>query len=501
MQVSVGARERIEQDWQVTASAYGHLFLNLTGNVVLSAAVLGSSAEQAAQTICGRAVPELEELPPLPLRRRVLNSMRLLRYCLEAPRVVERFDREVDRFEIALLDDSSAMWSEIAVRSWFFDHAMAVHIQSSALSGFLGAIVENMVSARSNASTVAEQAETARLLAGASGVESAVMLEELDALIDLVARQPDGASDFLGAPVAGAVQWLRSTPEVGDGFERFLRDHGHRGYRELCVRDPSWGDDPTPLIQSMQAAVHARLVTGGHRELRVEEIEWSELGRALRRTLPKAHRAIRRREHTKSRLVDVAHRFQVAFRHLGGLMESEGLLPDADLVHFFTTREIPGFIAAPSAAMVAKATARRSVLEYQQVLEFPEISVGLPEPLEPQSADLGDGVLQGRPASRGVIEGAVRVAHTLADAASLEPGEILVTPITDIGWTPYFSLIAGLVTDLGSSVSHGAVIAREYGLPCVVNTRRATYVLRTGDRVRLDGNTGTVTVQMGQRGG
>ena len=93
------------------------------------------------------------------------------------------------------------------------------------------------------------------------------------------------------------------------------------------------------------------------------------------------------------------------------------------------------------------------------------------------------------------------MAHTLADAASLEPGEILVTRITDIGWTPYFSLIAGLVTDLGSSVSHGAVIAREYGLPCVVNTRRATYVLRTGDRVRLDGNTGTVTVQMGQRGG
>jgi phosphohistidine swiveling domain-containing protein len=189
----------------------------------------------------------------------------------------------------------------------------------------------------------------------------------------------------------------------------------------------------------------------------------------------------------------------VAFRHLGSLMESEGLLPDADLVNFLTTREIPGFIASPSDAMVATTIARRNVLEYQQTLEFPETSVGLPEPLEPQSTDLGDGVLQGRPASRGVVEGTVRVAHTLTDAASLEPGEILVTPVTDIGWTPYFSLIAGLVTDLGSSVSHGAVIAREYGLPCVVNTRRGTHVLRTGDRVRLDGDAGTVTLQMGQR--
>lgn len=93
-----------------------------------------------------------------------------------------------------------------------------------------------------------------------------------------------------------------------------------------------------------------------------------------------------------------------------------------------------------------------------------------------------------------MVEGTVRVAHTLAEAASLESGEILVTPITDIGWTPYFNMIGGLVTDLGSSVSHGAVIAREYGLPCVVNARQATKVLKTGDRVRLDGDTGTVTV-------
>ena len=94
----------------------------------------------------------------------------------------------------------------------------------------------------------------------------------------------------------------------------------------------------------------------------------------------------------------------------------------------------------------------------------------------------------------GVVEGVVRVAHTLQEASVLKSGEILVTPITDIGWTPYFSIISGLVTDLGSSVSHGAVIAREYGLPCVVNTRQGTGFLKTGDRVRLDGDLGRVTL-------
>lgn len=494
MQVTVGARDTIDNRWQVTASAYGHLFLNMTGNLVMSAGVLGSSAEQAAQTLCGRVVPELKELPPLPFWRRVVNTGRLLRYCLTAPRVVDQFGEELAAFSIIEQPDSAAMWREIEQKSWFFNHAMAVHIQSSALSGFLCAIVENMVSGKSNESTVTEQAEAVRLLAGATDVESAVMLEQLDELLDDVARHPDAENAFQRAPVQEAAAWLRATPGLKPAFERFLAAHGHRGYRELCMRDPSWCDELTPLIQSMQAAVHARLLTGGHRELKTEAIEWTALSRGLRWILPKAHNAIRRRELTKSQLVETAHRFKLAFRQLGARMTAEGIIPDPDLVCFFSTWELGAFIASPQPESIRQALHRRSALEFQQKFEFPEISVGMPQPLEQQPVAITDGILSGRPASRGLVEGKVRVAHTLAEAAALEPGEILVTPITDIGWTPYFSLIGGLVTDLGSAVSHGAVIAREYGLPCVVNTRQATRFLQTGNRVRLDGDTGSVTL-------
>src|SRR5690606_12995753 len=122
----------------------GHLFLNLSGNVVLSAAVLGSTVEQTAQSLCGRLVPELKPFPPQPLWRRVLNTAKLLRYCLRAPAVVEQFGRELAGFVIEEKGDSTAMWAQLASKSAFFDHAMAVHIQSSALSGFLCSIVENM---------------------------------------------------------------------------------------------------------------------------------------------------------------------------------------------------------------------------------------------------------------------------------------------------------------------------------------------------------------------
>jgi phosphohistidine swiveling domain-containing protein len=84
------------------------------------------------------------------------------------------------------------------------------------------------------------------------------------------------------------------------------------------------------------------------------------------------------------------------------------------------------------------------------------------------------------------------VARTLAEAAQMQPGEILVTPFTDVGWTPYFSRAAGLATEVGSVLSHGAVIAREYGLPAVAGLPGVTRRVRTGELLQLDGNTGEV---------
>ena len=495
MQVQAGARDRITRDgWQVTAAASGHLFLNLTGNLVLSAGTFTSNAKQTGQTICGRVVPELEDLPPMSARRRLVNTGRMLRYILTAPNVVERFERQLADFEVMPRDTAAGTWREIRGRAWFYEHAMAVHIQSSALSGMCNTLVENLVSEERNESTAAEQAEAARLIAGATGVVSAEMLEELDRLVEDVARAPEVDEGFLDVPADAAAAWLQASASFGPRFKAFLAEHGHRGLRELCVRDPSWGDDPTQLVQSMQAAARARRHAGGAREQSRTQIDWDELGRGMRWILPKAHAAIRRREHTKDMLVDVLHRFQVAFRHLGSCLVAEGALPDADLVFFFTMEELDAFVAAPGSDAAAHAQARREALAYQQRLAFPEVAVGTPRPLRPSTADVVDGALHGRPASRGAVEGVVRVARTLDEAALLQPGEILVTPITDIGWSPYFPLIGGLVTDLGSSVSHGAVVAREYGLPCVVNARQATKVLRTGDRVRLDGDTGTVTL-------
>ena len=101
-------------------------------------------------------------------------------------------------------------------------------------------------------------------------------------------------------------------------------------------------------------------------------------------------------------------------------------------------------------------------------------------------------MLRGSPASTGVVEGTARVILTVDGMGDLQPGEILVVHTTDVGWTPLFLIAAGVVTELGGPLSHAAVVAREFGVPSVVNVSGATLAIKTGDRVRVDGDRGVV---------
>jgi pyruvate,water dikinase len=107
--------------------------------------------------------------------------------------------------------------------------------------------------------------------------------------------------------------------------------------------------------------------------------------------------------------------------------------------------------------------------------------------------DTGDTVT-GFAGALGVVEGTVRRLERLEDGDQLQPGEILVTTMTNIGWTPLFPRLAAIVTDLGAPLSHAAIVARELGIPAVVGCGDATMRLKTGDRVRVNGGQGVVEI-------
>jgi pyruvate,water dikinase len=158
---------------------------------------------------------------------------------------------------------------------------------------------------------------------------------------------------------------------------------------------------------------------------------------------------------------------------------------------FLTIDELVSALRTSRTDLAPLVRARRAEFARDQARPDPPATfVGAPPPvvLPPSGGDL----LRGLPASPGVVEGRARVLHGSGEIGLLEPGEILVVHTTDVGWTPLFLIAAGVVTELGGPLSHAAVVAREFGVPSVVNVRGATIAVRTGDRVRVDGDRGVV---------
>jgi pyruvate,water dikinase len=137
---------------------------------------------------------------------------------------------------------------------------------------------------------------------------------------------------------------------------------------------------------------------------------------------------------------------------------------------------------------------RRRDFAWSEAVHVPKVQEGRARTLACDEGAAPGRRLKGMGVSPGRAEGTARVVRDPRVSSHLEPGEILVTPVTDAGWTPLFLSAAGLVVEVGGLLSHGSVVAREYGLPAVVNVAGATRAIRTGDRVLVDGNTGTVVL-------
>ncbi|XP_054724719.1 putative phosphoenolpyruvate synthase [Uloborus diversus] len=342
-----------------------------------------------------------------------------------------------------------------------------------------------------------------RLLSSASNVVSAdvpgAMQDVACSIVQHMTRE-----DFKAMNIEDATNWLQTSPTTaGVKFREFLQTYGHRCLKEFDVHTTTWGLDPKSLVKLLQNMSGSCEKNDKKASLSYSKL-FSELNTPLdfksrfflRLLLPNCRRAVGEREFGKSMLIKSLDVWRRAFITLSKLMFSEGRIPDRNLLFFLTINEIHELLQTRSPTLIAKAIHRRKFFPTFEKYIFPEMMKGLPKPINEEtdvkydydsSADLK---MKGIPVSQGVIRGFARVAVTLEEAAHLKQGEILITYSTDIGWSPYFPILSGVVTELGGLISHGAVISREYGLPCVVGLQGATRQFQTGDFVLLDGNKG-----------
>jgi rifampicin phosphotransferase len=487
----------------VVACFYGRLFLNMNAMYMLALHVAGASKENMDFSIAGRLLPKVELGPPASMPMRIINGARYFNMLFKARRRLERFISATASFSVQQGGDAAEIYRSIDAAVPVTIEAWAVHIHTSSLSGALYGVLLGILSG-GKAQTPEHHAAASGLLAFIESRERGIETSSLalpgaiDRLVAAIAADEGAAASFTAMKSDRALLWLKGgAPEaIRRAFEGFLRDHGHRCVLEGEVRQPDWREDPRPLVASLQRAVTAPRGNAPPRARDAGAL-LSGIPRAKRRIIewlvPRVKDAVVLRERSKSHAVRVTRALRPAYLALAERLVSAGKLPDVDAIFFFTHGELARLIEGRDPALVRRALHRRRLHPQKAALDFPRVSIGKPRPIDTSGEGAGEGdQMHGTPVSRGVAIGRARVARTIEEADAIEPGEILIVPFTDVGWTPYFMRAAGLATEIGGTLSHGAVVAREVGLPAVVNLPGATRRFRTGDMLRLDGTTGEV---------
>ncbi|MBF8190886.1 pyruvate, phosphate dikinase [Nonomuraea sp. K274] len=331
------------------------------------------------------------------------------------------------------------------------------------------------------------------------------LMGEVDAEAMLTGVNADGELASLG-PVMGLSRLARG--EITR--DEFARTYGHRGPHEFEVsiprpgEDPAWIDAQLAGLRDMRAGTEELLA----RQEQAREAAWARFAERypgkeakMRARVRRWSAVVRDREDTRS---ENMRAFWVlrAFVLRAGELTGHG----DDVFHLYL-EELLDLLRDGDTPALERVPARRATYErYAALPPYPTLIVGRFDPVrwaaDPgRRADVYDArgttipvsdTVTGFPGAPGVVEGVARVLSGPDEGERLKPGEILVTTLTNVGWTPMFPRAAAVVTDMGAPLSHASIVARELGIPAVVGTGNATMRLHDGDRIRVDGERGTV---------
>jgi pyruvate,water dikinase len=316
----------------------------------------------------------------------------------------------------------------------------------------------------------------------------------------LLERTP---ADLASAYHAGTLPAMLQTK-----LSEFLKRYGFRCVGEIDIGAPRWSEDPTHVLGAVanyarlsddMAAPDTRFAKGAREaEEMVEDllsrVRWPRR-LVLRFALRRVRALIGLREAPKFQIIRLlATPARELLKPVGRQLAANGLIPEASDVYFLTLPEARRALAGEDLSELV--ASRRTRFERERARRhIPRILLSDGTDAEAMfiAAPSGEGLLSGSPASPGTATGPARVILS-PEGARVEPGEILVAPSTNPGWTPLFLTAGGLVMEMGGAMSHGAVVAREYGIPAVVGVAGATEQIRTGMMVTVNGSTGAVLI-------
>jgi pyruvate,water dikinase len=337
---------------------------------------------------------------------------------------------------------------------------------------------------------------------------------------DAIRPHPDVVAFLEHVEDDGFLDELAELPggrEARDAIRAYLDSYGMRCVGEIDITRPRWSERPSTLlpallgnVRSFEPGAGARRFEQGRKEASEKEQELLERLRALpdgERKADETKRMIDRvrtfagyREHPKYHIVKRYFVYKQALLGEAERLVRAGALREREDSFHLTFQELHD-VARTNQVDDGLIQQRKDAFRSHQALTPPRVLTSEGEVVAGayRRDDVPAGALAGVPVSGGTVEGRARVVLDM-DQADLGAGDILVTAYTDPSWTPLFVAIEGLVTEVGGVMTHGAVIAREYGLPAVVGVERATSLIRDGQWIRVHGTDGYVEILPGRPG-
>lgn len=350
-------------------------------------------------------------------------------------------------------------------------------------------------------------------LQGQAAVISAQQIVRLAEIADMVRRDPSAMSLFTGEgwDPDEVCRKLEGT-EVLRAFTRYLDDYGHRGVGESDVMSPRFADRPDLLLSVLRTQVLAPTSATPadilQRQTRVRERALAEIrtrcGWRFHRWAffswwyRRLCRFFALREANRHHLMYYSATVRTLLLRLGEWLVERGRFSSREDIFYLTISERDDLLAGGSSDWRGVIQARRADRDRDATTSAPDtirdwndVVCGMGT----FSAAASEGIFYGIPISAGQVVGPVRFVRTMEDWSRVRRGDILVVSVIDPGMAPLFGVAAGLIAEMGGTLSHGAIIAREYGLPAVANVPRITTSLKEGDRVSVDAERGKIIVQ------
>ncbi len=465
---------------------YNHGFISLTGLYAISDYILLPKNEYIEYSILGRELDKKSPANPKNKFIQIKNQVKQFRYFGKAKKSLKALQEMCSRIHQPENLSAADLYKWIDGQLHNLNMAYSYHYCTSGKSGSQYTALISVITGAPKPNPGSNR-YASHFLKNIDGIVGADSIKQLKNLAKEISEAISNSIEKTDAEILDTLQTKQDS--LGEAYQKFMHDHGHRCVREAELAEKDWSQAPEKLIPVLRSIIKSSDFETKKKAFDMQEAmsklpKSNRLKRFIIKKLANSTReAVFMREMSKSSAIKFQQKLKFAYLDLAQQLKGKGMFSSDEDLFYLTHKEIGLAIKGELTAIKQLINDRKRLNKLYASMSFNEVYCGHPYPTNQKSAGAGN---DGTVVSQGKVKGKIKVVRSLEEADKLEKGDIMVCQYTDIGWSPYFAIIGGIITEIGSPLSHGAVVAREYGIPAIVNMHGAMDKFKDNEEVEIN---------------